>query len=349
MTDTPQKKTEMRKGDLVLPESFKYIELYLTLRCNLACSFCINTIHEDDDKKRRNNSGEKTNNAFNDDRFGELNTEEWIYAINRINTRPGVPITLGGGEPFMHKGFLDIINGIDSDKEIDILTNLRWGKKGLENFVESVDPERLKRKNPAPYASIRVSYHPGEAGMDPLQLAKDVEFMQSKGFNIQVESVLFPSPKQLSAISHFTILARQHGINFRPKEFVGLYEGKDDSGNPFSITYGDYSKYPDAAFSKTGLKSADCRTTELLVGPSGKVYRCHTDLYDGRREVGSLLDSEFKIVDEFRPCYIYGRCNPCDVKTKTDSKQIDGNTSVEIINIQEYTSNKKSLGLPILS
>jgi hypothetical protein len=329
--------TSVQGWDLVLPSSYKYIECFLTLRCNLACSFCINTIHEEDDKRRRNSLGEKTNNSFKDHCFDEMGTQEWISGINRIKTRPGIPITLGGGEPFMHKGFIDIINGISPDKEIDILTNLRWGKNGLERFAEGVNPDRLKRKGNSPYASIRVSYHPGESGMDPVQLAKDVRFMQNKGFKLQVESVLYPSPKQITAIHHFNIIAREHGIDFRVKEFVGEYQGKDDFGRSFLITYGDYSRYPGAAFSKTGLRYADCKTTELLVGPNGNIYRCHTDLYDGKREIGRLLDPNFKIKDIFRPCYIFGRCNPCDVKVKTDHNQIDGNTSVEIINIGKHS------------
>lgn len=318
-------------GDLVVPDNYKYIECYLTLRCQLACGFCINVINEDDDHKRRNSEGIRNNDVFKDKRFGELSAEEWIAAINRIKTRPGVPVTLGGGEPFVHPGFIEIVNGINRDKEIDILTNLRWGQRGLERFANEVDPARLRRD--APYASIRVSYHPNEPGMEPLSIAKDVKYLQERGFSIGVWSVLFPSPAQLTAINQFQFIAKEQGIDFRLKEFVGIYEGKDDLNKPFAITYGDYSKYPGAAFSRSGFKYADCKTTELLVGPSGKVYRCHTDLYDGKRDVGSLLDIDFKIEDKFRPCSIYGRCNPCDVKVKTDHRQQIGHTSVEIKNV----------------
>jgi len=332
MTDT-QERIALPRGDLIIPETFKYIEAFLTFRCQLACSFCINTVYEPDDSKRRNSLGETNNNRFGK-RFGEMSADEWISAINRIKTRPGIPVTLGGGEPSLHPGFIDIINGVDEDIEIDILTNSRWGEKGLEKFARSVKPERLKRKNPSPYSSIRVSYHPGEFGMNPAEVIRDVKFLQSHGFDVQVESVLHPRPEQLTAIHHFALLARNEKVDFRVKEFVGQYEGRDDSGKEFSITYGDYSKYKDAAFSKN-LKYADCKTTELLIGPGGEVYRCHTDLYDKKRSVGSLLDSGFKIEDKFRPCFIYGRCNPCDVKVKADHKQRDGNTSVEIANIRD--------------
>ena len=198
-----------------------------------------------------------------------------------------------------------------------------------------MNPERLRRD--APYASIRVSYHPNEPGMEPLALARDVKYLQDRGFSIGVWSVLFPSAQQLTAINQFQFVAREHGIEFRLKEFVGVHEGKDDLGRPFAVTHGDYSKFPGAAFSRTGLKYADCKTSELLVGPSGKVYRCHTDLYDGQREIGSLLDPAFKVEDVFRPCYIHGRCNPCDVKVKTDYTQKRGHTSVEIQNVRDLT------------
>jgi hypothetical protein len=48
------------------------------------------------------------------------------------------------------------------------------------------------------------------------------------------------------------------------------------------------------------------------------------------------LDEDFtqEKVDEFRDCYYYGSCNPCDVKVKTDRFQKFGHTSVEIKDIK---------------
>jgi hypothetical protein len=87
--------------------------------------------------------------------------------------------------------------------------------------------------------------------------------------------------------------------------------------------------YPDACSRKSG-QQVSCRTTELLIGPSGDVYRCHADLYEGRAAVGHILDPCLNIDPGFRKCDNFGYCNPCDVKLKTNRFQENGHTSVEI-------------------
>ena len=46
------------------------------------------------------------------------------------------------------------------------------------------------------------------------------------------------------------------------------------------------------------------------------------------------------MIDEYRDCYVYGDCNPCDVKVKTNRFQQFGHTSVDIIDIRELDEVK---------
>ncbi|MBI5232727.1 MAG: radical SAM protein, partial [Deltaproteobacteria bacterium] len=39
---------------------------------------------------------------------------------------------------------------------------------------------------------------------------------------------------------------------------------------------------------------------------------------------------KFDIEDIFRVCHVFGHCNPCDIKVKTNRFQQWGHTSVEI-------------------
>ena len=294
----------------VLPDGYKYIAALVTMRCNLNCSFCLNAFDRRFDRRR----------------FEEISAEKWAEALNRIDSRPDVPVTFSGGEPFLHKGFIRIINHLKPELPIDILTNLQWGKKGVERFIREVEPERLKRNSP--YASIRVSYHP-EQMRDSQKLVDDAKRLQDAGFSIGIWAVQYPSPQQLEAITQMQFRCRNSGIDFRLKDFTGRYEGKDDFGRDFSITYGDYSKYPGSAFSNQ-LRRCKCRTSELLIGPNASVYRCHRDMYAEENSIGSLLDENFELKDIFRPCNNYGQCHPCDVKAKTNYRQQLGHTSVEI-------------------
>jgi len=286
-----------------IPERFGYITAFMTMRCNLACSYCLNNISNSKD--------------FNRTRYFEISGKEWVDALNKIESRPEVPITFSGGEPFLHKDFIYILNNLKSELNIDILTNLKWGEKGIGRFISQVDPSRIKRNSP--YASIRVSYHPEQMG-DGSELVGNVKRLKDEGFSIGIWSVLYPSPPQLSAINQMQFRCRDSGIEFSLKEFTGEYNGE---------LYGDYSKFKDSVL-QADTKKCLCRTSELLIGPAGEIYRCHRDVYAEENSVGSLLDPNFEIKDDFIECDKYGNCHPCDVKVKTDYKQRLGHTSVDI-------------------
>lgn len=278
---------------IILADNFNYIAVFLTLACNLECNYCINRIGEFGYEK------------------GHLTGEEWVCGLNRIVSRTDLPVTLGGGEPSLHPEFFDIINGVRQELNIDLLTNLQCD---LKLFAQHVPPARLKRN--APYASIRVSYHPKVMALAPL--AERVLTLQELGYSIGIWGVLHPEQEQEIMQAREYCLAL--GIDFRCKEFLGTFDEK---------MYGSI-KYPGAC-NRQEIKRVQCRSNELIIGPTGNIYRCHGDLYEGRKPIGHILDPDFEIVDRFRTCHLFGRCNPCDVKVKTNRFQVAGHTSVEII------------------
>jgi len=293
--------------EIYLPSRYSYIGVFLTMACPYRCSYCINQF----DYPRSSHP--------------TMPAADWINALHRLTNlgRPDgqIPITLQGGEPSVHSGFYDIINQLSPNIKIDILTNLSFD---VTKMIARVDPQRLKRQ--APYASIRVSYHPEQTSLD--ELLQKVHRLQNAGFSIGVYGVMHPAQSDIIlAASH---RARNEGIDFRTKEFLGNYKGK---------LYGQY-KYPRACTSSVEQFSdqinfpdnpaVQCRTTELLIGPDGSVYRCHHDLYNAYQPIGHILDADFQIKDEFLSCSNYGHCNPCDIKVKTNRLQQFGHTSVEI-------------------
>lgn len=279
--------------EIVIPERYNYIGVFLTFLCNLRCSFCINNFESSPKNSKKRH----------------LTGDEWLRGLNRIISGPDLPITLQGGEPTLHKDFVKIVNGIRKDLNVDVLTNLRDEKI----FLEGIAPNRLKRKSP--YASIRVSFHPEQ--MDIAELKNKVLAMLKNGFSVGIWGVTHPLQK--SDIKSAQKLCRKKGIDFRTKEFLGEYKGK---------MYGQY-KYHEAV-TKRIRRNVMCRTTELLIGPDGSVYRCTADMYEDRRPIGHILDSNFQIEDKFRPCSWFGHCNPCDIKLKTNRFQKFGHCSVKI-------------------
>ncbi len=289
---------------IILPENFNYVAAFLSFACMLRCSYCINH-HGGDLVKKRWMSG-----------------EDWIRGLNRIRSKNGdVPITFQGGEPTVHKHFYEIVKGLRGDFPIDLLTNLEVDP---EVFMSHIGPERIKRD--APYGSIRVSYHRGQ--QDPDVLLKRVKYFMDKGYHIGVWAV--DHPEYMDETRKVQKQAENMGIDFRLKEFLGPYNGTN---------YGTM-RYPEAVNARM-VRSCECRTTEFLIDPAGYIFRCHSDLYANRFPLGHLLDEQPpKLLGEWVPCSVYGKCNSCDIKVKNNRFQEYGHSSVEIRAIGEpYASN----------
>lgn len=285
-----------------LPSSYNYVACFLTFACQLRCPYCINHHGGDLVKARR------------------MDGDAWIKGINRLNLPKDCPVTLQGGEPTVHRDFVRIINGIRPDIPIDVLTNFEMP---LE-FWKDINPARLRRN--APYASIRVSWHRGQHDLE--SLLYKVAKAQKQGFHIGIWTVDHPE-------YHEEVLKAQHiasalKIDFRLKEFLGPWKGK---------TYGTFS-YADSVNSLR-LRYCECRTTELLIGPDGHIYRCHSDLYASRLPIGHILQEKNPLVGQWIPCSVLGKCNSCDTKIKNNRYQQFGHSSVEIRKIsQSYAPNK---------
>lgn len=240
-----------------------------------------------------------------------MSGDDWIRGLNRLETKTSIPLTFQGGEPTVHKNFYKIIQSIRPDLKIDLLTNLEVDS---DFFMSQIPPERIKRE--APYASIRVSYHRGQ--QDPDVLLKRVKYFLDRGYHIGIWAV--DHPDYMNETRQVQQRAQSMGIDFRLKEFLGPHKGKN---------YGTM-RYPEAV-NASAIRSCDCRTTEFLIDPSGAIFRCHSDLYANRSMIGHILDPEPpELLGQWVPCRVYGKCNSCDIKVKTNRFQEYGHSSVEI-------------------
>jgi sulfatase maturation enzyme AslB (radical SAM superfamily) len=282
-----------------------YVAFFLSFSCNLKCAYCIN-LH---DNGSRSDQAQRHYMSVND----------WVLAANRLELRADLPLTLQGGEPTLYPGFFQFVNEVKPDIKMDLMTNLMFN---VDDFIANVPVKRFTRE--APYAAIRVSYHPGQNDIDDL-IRKTVR-LQNAGFRIGLYGIEHPDPIFNNHIRDIQEKCLKQGLDFRTKEFLGKYDG---------VMHGTF-KYDECVTGQT-LKHCECRTTEIIVDPSGNVFKCHSDLYRARNTIAHILDPDFseETIEEFRTCEFYGDCNPCDVKVKTNRFQIFGHTSVEIKNIGE--------------
>ncbi|MEA1955649.1 MAG: 4Fe-4S cluster-binding domain-containing protein [Campylobacterota bacterium] len=286
-----------------LKEHHNYVAFFLSLGCNLNCSYCIN-LHDEGSR-------------YKQAKRKELSYKGWIKAANLLELRDDLPLSLQGGEPTLLKGFNTFVKEVKPEIKMDLLTNMMFD---VDKFIKEVPVERFTRD--APYASIRVSYHPGQNDID--DLIYKTQKMEDAGFRVGLFGIELPDDNLNKHIFEVKDRCLKLGIDFRTKEFLGEFEGN---------MYGTF-KYKNSVSSN--LKSCQCKTTELLVDPNGYVYKCHSDLYAGRNPYANILDINFSSneIDIYRNCDFYGDCNPCDVKVKTNRFQQDGHTSVDIKDIK---------------
>src|SRR3989338_3210659 len=151
-----------------------YAAFFLTLACPLRCPYCINLNGENSQSRQVRRS--------------KLSSEEWVDAANRLILRKDLPLTLQGGEPTLYKGFYKIVNEVKKNIKMDLLTNMMFD---VDEFIDSVPAWRFTRE--APYAPIRVSYHPGQNDIDDL-ITKTVK-MQEAGFRVGLYGIFHPGDK----------------------------------------------------------------------------------------------------------------------------------------------------------
>lgn len=269
-----QKNKRMKKLD----KEINYIECYLTLRCNLNCSYCIN---DNNTVKRKRN---------------EMIGESWIEQLNDINFGE-IPLTIGGGEPTIHKDFYKILKGLKPEIKVDLLTNLQFD---VDEFIANVSPDRFTQKEDSAYKSIRVSYHAEQ--MNPQELVNKASKLQEAGFRIGIFGLTNPMLGiQNNMMAEYT---RQKKIFFHSKDFMGELNGQ---------MYGTY-KYPEGLSGK--LENVLCKSREILIAPDGFIYKCHRDLYKSENAIGELKHSLPK--PQYRKCSNFGDCNYCDLKLKAN-------------------------------
>jgi len=280
-----------------LPRSFNYVGAFLSFRCPYRCSYCITRMPDNPRMPSTETPG-----------------ESWIRFFDRLENRD-VPISLQGGEPGKHPDFIEIVRETSKRHFVDILTSLEFD---LMEFVNEIDPEFINRD--APYAPIRVSYHPEQFTLE--HILQRVLYLKNAGFKVGLYGVLHPA--QIQKMRRAESICADLGIDFRTKPFLGVYRGK---------LYGEYA-YPDACGSKE-QRHCECAPSELLIAPNGSIYPCHHHLYGRFEATGHIDDANLHLSGDFRPCSRFGNCNPCDVKIKNNRFQRFGHVSVSIRAIQK--------------
>lgn len=279
----------------MIPQEYDYFSVFLTFRCQYDCEYCQNKQERDFRMERR-----------------EISARQWIEGLNRCEIPEGFPVTFEGGEPSLHPGFYEILQGVRHP--LNLLSNFSFD---VQEFIRKAPLGAFRSPSPA-YRPIRITFHPGWSS-EALVLSK-AHTLQDAGYPLSVYAVNHPDFSEELKWIQDRFKAR--GIDFRIKPFYGMAHGK---------AWGRYA-YPDAWRNgrPSESKAVLCRVRSVLFDPHGDLYRCHRDLFVGKNSRGNLLDTGFSLRYEMKPCWRFGSCSPCDVKLATNSAGENQYTPAEI-------------------
>lgn len=125
----PRRKRLAKKYGEPINAIGEHLHIYLTLRCNHDCYFCVN---------------KQYNSKI---RFSEKSGKDWLDYLNRLYNLE--QIFIQGGEPFLHPDAIKILNGLDGFNVI-VFTNLPHA------FIEEIEQIKPKNNN----IIFKISYHP---------------------------------------------------------------------------------------------------------------------------------------------------------------------------------------------
>ena len=193
---------KIRVGAYIMGQRLKGVDKYpLVLmleplfRCNLACSGCGKIDYEDDILNKR------------------LSVRECLDAVDEC----GAPIVSSpGGEPLIHKGIVEIVDGITRRKKfVYLCTNALLLEKKLDDFT------------PSPYLTFSVHLdgleeHHARAADQPGTFKRAVSAIRAakaKGFRVNVNCTLFDQMNADEAAEFFTFACddlKVEGITVSP-------------------------------------------------------------------------------------------------------------------------------------
>ena len=252
----------------------------LTARCNMACTYCIQKGMVLPGVPRRPWR-----------RYDEMPGKEWVRALNDLPLRPEHPLILTGGEPTLHRDFLEIATGLEGYR-LDLTSNLAFdiaaaaramekaGKRFYSSF-HTYSPEHMSPEDFLARAQLLL-----ETGMveHPVFSFVDLEYFPQ-----------FRTDETNARLSRVLHAALDKGIPIQRNEFRANHLG--------------------APFSRETKKTMECSSAWVNIAPDGEIYNCQFHLTQARHSFGNITR-----IGEVRPlpplgvfftCHDFGWCDPC--------------------------------------
>ena len=280
------------------------IDYMLTFKCNYDCSYC--TSH-DINHPLHKHSPETISNSLN-------------YLDNLYDNKK-TQVNLLGGEPFLYKNLLKVIDLLNNNITVRVITNLSipltYIKKSFSNYNEKI--------------KIRASYHPEFS--DPDSFIEKVLYLKKLKFNIESIAAMDPSKElfdrcvyvlnKLPNINRPTLLSKMGENNqifgktyyYTPQQLETLKKFSKKPNTQFKATYEDkikyFSTYDIISQDLDNFKGMSCYAghQKIHVKENGDVYPSACFLNTGVR-LGNMFKRTVKIPNSLVMCpFTFCRCH----------------------------------------
>lgn len=106
-------------ADIMVMKSPKGVDLNITTRCNLRCSYCSHFSSKGDIKK-------------------DLSTEEWLLFFKELSENSVLNVCLSGGEPLMREDFKELVDGVVKNRmRFSMLSNGTLMTDDILEYIKS--------------------------------------------------------------------------------------------------------------------------------------------------------------------------------------------------------------------
>lgn len=274
----------------------------IAFKCNYKCSYCEVIKREPE---------------FT---YQPVEIERWRKVWDRIfDLYWCTHVRFSGGEPSVYPGFWKLVGMLLEKHTVDVTTNLSFD---IKEITDNVKPGAL---------SISASFHPQFADMKEF-LAK-VKALHFGGYPSTISYVGYPP--HLDKIPEYKKLVEGEHIYFKIIPFAGTYQGKqypasytpeekrllegfakdskDEHLNEMNTRWYEWRVEKEEKPVSKIKRDAPCRMGQMYakIHPDGTVTRCCAG-YHGKESgvMGHILDPEFRLYDEAKPCSVAFPC-PC--------------------------------------
>ncbi|MFH1783009.1 MAG: radical SAM protein [Candidatus Omnitrophota bacterium] len=326
-TDDPEVKFR-EKETLDLSKDIGFmIQWFVTWRCNFRCSYCWQINRYDIYRKDASNKI-------------EISSEKWAQKFNELKPKS---IYFTGGEPFLHKDFLTIIDMLD--KKIDLVMTSNFSDIiDINRFIKTVRPNRFK--------DLMFSLHPTQYNAEKF-FEKVALLVKNKFKNLGVEMVLAPENLSYAEL----VLDRCKKLNIRVIFDNCVMEGENpgltdpvylntvDSfmrraaeynealwrSNLYCVMATKYYKFK-SLFKKTRNNGGNffskaplfCTAglNRIVLDNKGDAYTCMSaidrsklftqDSLPHYRPIGNIFSEDFSLLKKPIICWESFRCSACD-------------------------------------